>query len=123
MITKEKVEATISSRRNEIAAVDDELVHDAVGVTQAIDDMRRALSEVESCLSRRQFEKAADIGYGSVSSSFVFLQRTLGGLHERCVDKTRIVQEIAATLGCSYEEALPHVDALMKSTVPRAQNA
>ena len=113
MITKEKAEAAIAPRRNEIATVDDQLMHDVVGVAQAIDDMRKALNEVESCISRRQFEKAADVGYDSVSSGFVFVQRTLGGLHERCMDKMRIVQEIATTLGCAYEEALPHVDAVM----------
>ena len=115
MITKEKADATIASRCNEIAAVDDEITHDVVGVAQAIDDMRKALNEVESCISRRQFEKAADLGYDSVSSGFVFLQRTLGGLHERCMDKTKIVQAIATTLGCAYEEALPHVDAAMQA--------
>lgn len=123
MITKEKADRVVSARRREIAAVDDEIIHDVVGVAQAIDDLRKALNEVETCIDRRQFEAAADVGYDSVSSGFVFLQRTLGGLHERCMDKTKIVQEIAAVLGCAYEEAAPHVDAVMKSAHPRAKIA
>jgi hypothetical protein len=94
-----------------------------VGVAQAIDDLRKALNEVETCIDRRQFEAAADVGYDSVASGFVFLQRTLGGLHERCMDKTKIVQGIAVALDCSYEEAAPHVDAVMKSAVPRERRA
>jgi len=37
------------------------------------------------------------------------------------MDKTRIVHEIAVTLSCAYEEALPHVDAEMKAASPRAK--
>jgi hypothetical protein len=55
MLTKEKAEATISSKRDEIAAVDDETIHDVVGVAQAIDDLRKALNEVEACITQRQW--------------------------------------------------------------------
>ena len=123
MIAKEQVEAIIASRRTEIARVDEDMIHDVVGVAQAVDDLRKALDEVKSCIDRRQLEKAADVGCGSVSSGFVFLQRTLGGLHERCTDKARIVQDVAATLGCAYEDALPHVDAVMGSARARAPTA
>ena len=119
MDTKAQALAAIEALREKIAAVDEEIMHDVVGVAQALGELRKALDEVDGCIAGWQFEKAANAGYGSVSSGFVFLQRTLGGLQERCMDKSRIVQDLAATLNCSYEEAVPYVDAVMDSSRPR----
>lgn len=121
MTTKSKAGPTIASLKHEIADLDDRIIGEVVGVMQAISELRKALDEVEACLDRRQLEKAADLGYGSVSSGFVFVQRTLGGLNGVCSEKAIIVQEVAAKLACSYEEALPHVEAVMQSAHPRRQ--
>jgi hypothetical protein len=57
-------------------------------------------------------------GYEEVASEFVFLQRTLGGLQGACLEKERLVQELAFALRCPYEDVLPRVDALLESARP-----
>jgi hypothetical protein len=111
----------IASMRERIAAADDNLIMEAAGVTHALDDLRKALAEVEGNLADREFEKAAKLGYSSVSSGYVFLQRTLGGLQVAYNDKCSIVSEVSAQMGCAYEEALPHVNACMESSCPRSK--
>ena len=117
-VTKEKAAPIIAAMRTEIAAVDDEFIGEVVGVSQAIGELRKALNKVSACLDSRDFYKASSLGYGPVAEMFVFLQRTLGGLQGHCVDKEKLVSEVAMKLGCAYEDALPHVDAVMKSPHP-----
>jgi hypothetical protein len=114
------LEEAIAVMREKIAAADENLMMETVGVTQALDDLRKALAEVEGDLADREFEKAAELGYSSVSSGYVFLQRTLGGLQVAYNDKCSIVSEVAAQMGCAYEEALPYVNACMESSCPRS---
>jgi hypothetical protein len=103
--------------------VDGKTIMAAAGVTQALDELRNALVEVGACLGSRDFEKASALGYDSVSSGFIFLQRTLGELNNLCMNKDEIVGVVAVKLGCAYEEALPHVDAVMESAQPRRKAA
>jgi hypothetical protein len=112
-------EQVIAPMREKIIAVDDNLMMETVGVAQALDDLRKALVAVDDCLANRDFEKAAALGYSSVSSGYVFLQRTLGGLQVAYDDKCAMVSDIAVKMGCAYEEALPHVNACMESSCPR----
>lgn len=116
MIAKAAVEAVVTSMKERIAALDDETMAEVVGVAQALAEMQKAMAKVDACLHSRQYEKAASLGYTEVSSAFVFLQRTLGGLHHLSNDKAKIVTEIAAKLRRAYEEVLPCVDAIMQST-------
>jgi hypothetical protein len=104
--------------RKEIAALDDEFFGEVVGVAQAIGVLRKALGELSASLDRREFEKASAIGYGAVASEFIFLQRTLGGLQRACMNKERLVSDIAYRLRWPYEKVLPLVDAIMKSPRP-----
>jgi hypothetical protein len=69
-------------------------------------------------LDARQYEKASALGYEEVASEFVFLQRTLGGLQGACLEKERLVQDLAFALRCPYEDVLPKVDALLASARP-----
>ncbi|HKY40311.1 MAG TPA: hypothetical protein VJN18_30465 [Polyangiaceae bacterium] len=113
-----KAERLVASRRNELAALDDEFFAEVVGVAQAIDALRRALSKISMALDTRQYEKASALGYEEVASEFVFLQRTLGGLQGACLKKEGLVQDLAFALRCPYEEVLPKVDALLASARP-----
>jgi hypothetical protein len=115
----DEVEQVIGSMRERIDAIDEALIMEVVGVAQALDELRKALDEVDACLDSRDFEKAADLGYRSVSSGFIFLQRTLGALKSQNDQKSVVVSEVAVKLVCAYEEALPHVDAAMQSAHPR----
>jgi hypothetical protein len=118
-----EIEQIIDAMRERIDAVDQDLIMDVVGVSQALDELRKALNEVDSCLCSREFEKAAALGYSSVSSGFVFLQRTLGALQDGQIQKSEIVSDIAGQLGCAYEDVLPHVNAVMSSAQPRQPEA
>jgi hypothetical protein len=111
----------IASMREKIAAADENLIMEAAGVAQALDDLLKALAAVECGLANKEFERVAALGYGSVSSGYVFLQRTLGGLQAAYDDKYSIVSEVVAQMGCAYEEALPHANTRMESSSPRSK--
>jgi hypothetical protein len=115
---KQTAGPVVAAARERIATLDDEFFGEMVGVSQAIDELRKALDRVEACLDSRDFGKASTLGYGPVAETFIFLQRTLGGLQAICMEKEALVSEIAAKLGCAYEDALPHVEAIMESTHP-----
>jgi hypothetical protein len=109
----------IATMQENIDAVDDEIIMGVVGVAQALDELRKALKEVDASLDSRNFEDAAALGYRSVSSGYIFLQRTLGGLQSAVHRKQSLVSEVAMKAACAYEDALPHVDAVMKSAQPK----
>src|SRR6266705_5047729 len=58
-MTKDTPESIILSMREQIADVDEQTVMAVAGVTQALDELRKALVEVDACLDSRDFEKAA----------------------------------------------------------------
>ena len=117
MTTKDP-QAIVASMRKEIAALDLRFVGEGVGVSQAIDELRKALGAISACLDSRDFHKASSLGYGPVAENFVFLQRALGGLQDACSEKETLVGEVAKKLRCAYEDALPYVDAVMTTPHP-----
>ena len=112
-------DAILDARSAEIARLDDALVMDVVGVAQAADEMRQALDALDQLLDTRAFERAAQLGYRDIASAFVFLQRTLGALQGSEQDRSSLVSEVAAEMGCTWEEAEPHLAARMASLRPR----
>jgi hypothetical protein len=108
----------VASVRADIAAIDEEFMRGTMSVSHALDDLAQALEDVDACLDKRQHEKSAELGYGAVSTGFVYLQRTLGELSRLEHRKALIVQELARKLRCAYEEISPYVDALMESMQP-----
>jgi hypothetical protein len=116
--TSRRAERLVGARRKELAALDDEFFAEVVGVAQAIDALRKALSELSSAIDARQYEQASALGYEAVASEFVFLQRTLGGLQGACLKKEGLVQRLAFALRCPYEDVLPKVEALLASARP-----
>jgi hypothetical protein len=113
-----KAKRLVAARSKELAALDDEFFAEVVGVAQAIDALRKALSKLSAALDARQYEKASALGYEEVASEFVFLQRTLGGLQGACLHKEALVQGLAFELRCPYEDILPKVDAQLASARP-----
>ncbi len=118
MTTKDP-QAIVASMRKEIAALDLRFVGEGVGVSQAIDELRKALDAISACLDRRDFYKASRLGYGPVAENFVFLQRAPEqGLQDASSEKETLVGEVAKKLRCAYEDALPYVDAVMTTPHP-----
>jgi len=107
----------------EIDELDQDAMHGCSGVSQALGELSKALEHVDNSLAERLFQQAADLGYGSVSAGFIFLQRTLGELNSLETRKAVIVQELARKLHCAYEDVAPYVDAVMQSMLPRPAQA
>ncbi len=53
------------------------------------------MPKIDVCLDKRNFDKASSLGYNEVSSAFVFLQRTLGGLQSAQLKKEELISEVA----------------------------
>jgi len=121
-MSQKNIESAIAEMSDEIKAVDNDLIMDVAGVAQALDLLRKALDKVDKCLENREFEKASSLGYSDVSSEFIFLQRTLGGLQDSYGQKQSLVSEIALKSGVGvYEEVEPFVDAVLDSSKIRSK--
>ena len=117
MTTTEEI---ISNHSEKIDAIDNDIIMEVVGVSQAIDALRKALDKVETCLDKRKFEEASRLGYRDVASEFIFLQRTLGGLQSSVLDSQKFISDLAIEIGNgNYEETEALVKPYMKSLQPR----
>lgn len=114
-----EIETILDERADDLRSIDDMIFGDVVGVAQAAGQLRDALDAIDTCLDERRFEAAAALGYGDVSSAFIFLQRTLGGLQTADFQKQALISDIAGVVGCAYEDVEPHVDARLKCTQPK----
>jgi hypothetical protein len=95
------------------------IVGEVVGVSQAIDHLRKALDKIEQCLDSREFIRASSLGYNEVASAFIFLQRTLGGLQSSSDNKDALISEICVASGVGvYEEVAPYVKEVMPALQP-----
>lgn len=111
----------IDAKAGELETVDQAVMGQVVGVAQAIGDMRKALDTLDGLLDDRQFEKAAAAGYQDIASAFIFLQRTLGGLHGAELDRHTFISSVAKELQCAYEDAEPFVAARLQCLKPKPE--
>lgn len=112
----EMIKNIISDMAEEIQVIDESLMLDVAGVSQALGQLRQALDKVDECLNERQFHQASQLGYSDVSSEFIFLQRVLGALQDTQYKKEGLVSQIALKANTSYEEACPFLDEQMDSS-------
>ncbi|MRU17107.1 hypothetical protein FDP25_16830 [Roseovarius sp. A21] len=111
----------IDAKAGELETVDQAVMGQVVGVAQAIGDMRKALDALDGLLDDRQFEKAAAAGYQDIAAAFIFLQRTLGGLHSAELDRHTFISSVAKELQCAYEDAEPFVAARLQCLKPKPE--
>lgn len=117
MINRDKILKAIENSKARIEAVDQGIIGETIGVSQALDDLRKSLDDIKACLNKRTFSEASSIGYKDVATAFVFLQRTLGGLQQAQYEKERLVSDIALQSGVGvYEEVAPFVDDVLVSS-------
>ena len=88
---------------------------ESAGVAKATDALRKALDKVEQCLDDKQYEEVANLGYRDVSSEFIFLQRTMAIIHDKSLERTRIVQDIAFEAKVAQEKVELLVTSLCKA--------
>jgi len=117
MSRTENIEQSIAKSKEHIQKIDGELIMEVVGVSMAVSQLRTALDNLERLLDKRQFEAAAQLGYNDISSEFIFLQRTLGGLQSVCQERDELISNIALDSGIgAFEEVEPFVMDMMQSS-------
>jgi hypothetical protein len=117
------IENRVVQKKSAIKDIDEAFFGDVIGVAQALGQLKEALEKVDSCLDRREFEKASSLGYSDVSSEFIFLQRCLGGLNNTVGQKQKLIQDIGLELckeldNVHYEEIAPLVEQKIESLKP-----
>jgi len=65
------------------------------GVRHAEDDLQKALEKVIDRLKAKDYQAVANLGYGDVSSAYVFLQRVMGGMQMNALKKSALISDIA----------------------------
>ena len=117
MNEEQQIKQVIEDSMEEIKAIDEELFMEMAGVAHAMAELRKALDKLDHCLYQRKFHDAANLGYRDISSEFIFLQRTLGGLSSTAYRKESLISEIAVRSGVGvYEKVAPFVDTVMDSS-------
>ena len=118
-MSAENIQNAIDESLEEIRELDEALMMEVVGVAEAIDRLRGALDQLNACLDEREFERASDLGYRNIASNFIFLQRTLCGLQQQALKKSRIISDIALRSGVGvYEQVAPFVEEILQSSMP-----
>ncbi len=116
------IEIEVENHLDKIQEIDDNFFGCSIGVAEAIDRTRMALNDIDQMIAKRRFQESSMLGYGDVTSNFIFLQRTLGALQTAYDNKTKLVSEIACQTKRAYEEVEPYVDAKLSSMIPRKEN-
>ena len=114
---RQRISASIEKRKEEIAALEWDLMNDSVGVRQAEDSLRKALDQVVELLEADEYERVAALGYSDVSSGFIFLQRTMGGLQMNSLKKRGLTSDIAGEVGLRCELVESMVNAAFKKSL------
>jgi len=113
------IETAIQLYLDEIDKINMEFIGCTIGVAEAIRRSRSALDDIDQGLAERKYHTASQMGYGDITSNFIFLQRTLGALQTAYDNKTVFVSKIAGLTSSSYEEVEPFVDAKLSAMKPR----
>lgn len=97
--TQDTIKAIVVRKKEYIQKIIDESLGAVVGSAQAVDGLRKALDKVEQCIDLHEFDKASALGYGDISSEFIFLQRVLGSINDISTARQRLIQNIAIEIG------------------------
>jgi hypothetical protein len=76
----QNIVSILDGRAAELEDIADNLAVEAAGVSMALKELRKSLEEIAEHLTKREFEKASEAGYGELARNFVYVQRTLAGL-------------------------------------------
>lgn len=118
----EKINAIIDAKSDAIEQTDQSIIHEAVGVAMALDQLRESLNLVESHMDNREFEQASHVGYNEVAHNFVFMQRTLAGIQSAALQKVSLISSVAHEAKTAYEIVAPYVEKRMASAVKKQCN-
>jgi len=113
------IETIVQLYLDEIDKINMEFIGCTIGVAEAIGRSRTALDDIDQGLVERKYHTASQMGYGDITSNFIFLQRTLGALQNAYDNKTKLISEIAYQTKKAYEDVEPYVDAKIPAMQPR----
>lgn len=116
-----KILSLVDAKAAAIAALDDALMMEVVGVAMALDELRKALDVLEAHLDERAFEEASHVGYQDVAHYFVYLQRTLAGLQAAAQQKEALISTLAQEANVAYEAVAPYVEEKMQSALKKTE--
>nr|WP_245598814.1 hypothetical protein [Methylomicrobium lacus] len=94
---------------------------EVVGVTMALDELRKALDVLQAHLDELAFEEASQVGYQDVAHHFMYLQRTLAGLQAVTQQKTALISSLAQEANVAYENVAPYVEEKMQSALKKTE--
>lgn len=114
------VTALLEQNLEEMDSLDADAIGSTIGVAQAIGELRKALDGLDAHLDAREFERASNIGYRDVTSAFVFLQRTLGGLQSADHASSAFITRMAEQLQCTHEDIASDVKSRMQCYQPKS---
>jgi hypothetical protein len=105
----ESVQASINKRAHELKESYMSVLIQAVPVLQCADALKKSIDEIVDSIKLDQFEQAADLGYQDLCSNFVWIQRTLGAVHDAAMQCSAAIAEVAGDTGLSHEQVKPLV--------------
>jgi hypothetical protein len=117
-----KIFSILDNKTDEIERLDENLIIETAGVAMAMSALRESLEKVETHLDNREFEKASHVGYQEVAHNFVYIQRTLAGLHTAALHKEAFISNIAHETRVAYEDVAPFVEQKMQSSVKKSSS-
>lgn len=78
-------------------------------VFECADALKKSIDEILAAIDVDQFEHAADLGYGDLCANFVWMQRTLGAVHEAALNCSEAIAKVADDTRLSHEKVKPLV--------------
>jgi hypothetical protein len=115
----QKIISLINDKTAAIEALDNAIMMEVVGVTMALDELRKALDLLQVRLDERAFEEASHVGYQEVAHHFVYVQRTLAGLQIVTHQKEALISTIAQEANVAFENVVPYVEEKMQSAIKK----
>jgi hypothetical protein len=106
----QNIVSILDGRAAELEDIADNLAVEAAGVSMALKELRKSLEEIAEHLTKREFEKASEAGYGELARNFVYVQRTLAGLQTAAYQKVAFVSDVARIAKAAYEDVEPFVE-------------
>jgi|APLak6261673822_1056097.scaffolds.fasta_scaffold15522_2 predicted O-linked N-acetylglucosamine transferase (SPINDLY family) len=119
---QQEIIAIVDKQSDAIEALDNDMMMETVGVSMALDELRKSINLIEAHLNEREFEKASQAGYHELANSFIYVQRTLAGIQTNVHRKESLISGIALMVKTAYEDVAPFVEKKMQSSVKRPVN-
>jgi hypothetical protein len=111
------------SSRQKISDIDDSIMTETVGLSQAVAKIRGGLDRVDYIVQCRKFDQLSDIGYRALGSDLIWFQRILGSFQNYLSLKESLISRLAFEHRKNYEEVQPVVESIMNCYKPKPESS